>query len=77
MHVENTSIYFIINGLASGDNDWIVSEINRVVCGHHSIIEMSRGGATPTEINSSTLHQFCDKKIADVRAATAGAAPPV
>jgi len=37
MHVKNTSIYFIINGPPSGDNEWIVSEINHIVCGHHSM----------------------------------------
>ena len=38
---------------------------------------MSCGRAVPTEIDDSTLHHFFDKKIADVRAATAGATPPV
>jgi hypothetical protein len=38
---------------------------------------MGRGQAVPTEIDASTLHRFFDKKIADVRAATAGATPPV
>ena len=38
---------------------------------------MGRGRAAPTEIDASTFHSFFDRKIADVRAATAGAAPPV
>ena len=51
-----------------------MSEINRI----DSFNEiMGRGRSATTEIDASTLHNFFDKKIADVRAATAGAAPPV
>ena len=38
---------------------------------------MGRRRTAPTEIDASTLHRFFDKKIADVRDATAGAPPPV
>ena len=38
---------------------------------------MSRGHAAPAEIDATILHQYFDKKIADVRVATDGAAPPV
>ena len=37
---------------------------------------LGRGGSPPTEIAAADLHQFFDDKVAGVRAATAGAAPP-
>ena len=38
---------------------------------------LGRGHAAPAEIDAIILHQYFDRKIADVRAATEGAAPPV
>ena len=38
---------------------------------------MGRGHAAPSEMDATILHQYFDKKIADVRAATDGAALPV
>ena len=37
---------------------------------------LGRGESPPTEIAAADLHQFFDDKVAGVRAATAGAAPP-
>ena len=38
---------------------------------------MGRGHAAQAEIDANILHQYFEKKIAKVRAATDGAAPPV
>ena len=38
---------------------------------------LDRGHAASAEFDATILHQYFDKKIADVRAATDGAAPPV
>ena len=37
---------------------------------------LGRGRAPPTDIDAPTLHRYFDDKVAGVRAATAGAAPP-